>query len=540
MAHFHILVRWLASWRVMTTPLVLGLALGLTALLTVGPAAAAEGPFVVNTSRAPPTLDPVNVCDITDHGFIASLYVALLAYEDKRIEGAPAGIAATQEDTTKFKGDLAESWNVSDDGTKLTFKLTPGVKFPSGRAVDAAAVAASLTRAWKSGKCGTYFFEAAQYGNTQSIEAVDDLTVVITLARAEPLVMHALTQPNLAIVDTKLVEEMGGDEWLASHVAGFGPYLLEDYQPGLRAKFVRNPTYFGEPALEPEVIVNFISDNATLLLQARNRNAHVTLGLQKSSVASLADEQGLEVIAVKSSRWQLIGLPHEIAPFDNVKFREALTYAVPYQQILDKVAFGYAEIYYGPFPPAFPSYDAELGKPRTFDLDKARALIAESGVTLPVATDMVIREGEFAHDQIATIVQSTWRELGVNVTIQKLPASGYQEAIYTETKQSTLIRIDGPSVTDPGWLFDYDLRCASFFNTSDYCNPEAEALLDEAHPLLDESKRQVYWNKIAKLWVADSPRIPVYADIYTAIVSDDVKVWHYQQDGPFDLHRWSR
>jgi peptide/nickel transport system substrate-binding protein len=540
MRHFDKLTRCLALRRVLAAPLALGLALGVAALLAVEPVGAAEGPLIVNTSRAPPTLDPVNVCDITDHGFIASLYVALLAYEDKPIDGAPSGIAATQEDTTKFKGDLAKSWNVSADGTKLTFNLTPGVKFPSGRPVDAAAVAASLTRAWKSGKCGTYFFEAAQYGNTQSIEAVDDLTVVITLAKAEPLVLHALTQPNLAIVDVKLVEEMGGDEWLASHVAGFGPYLLEDYQPGVRAKFVRNPTYFGKPALEAEVIVNFIADNATLLLQARNRNAHVTLGLQKSSVASLADHEGLSVIAVESSRWQLIGLPNEVVPFDNVKFREALTYAVPYQQILDKVAFGYAQIYYGPFPPAFPSYNAELGAPRAFDLDKARALIKESGVILPVATDMVIREGEFAHDQIATIVQSTWRELGVNVTIQKLPASGYQEAIYTETKQSTLIRIDGPSVTDPGWLFDYDLRCASFFNTSDYCNPAAEALLDEAHPLLDESKRQVYWDKIAKMWVADSPRIPVYADIYTAIVSDDVKVWHYQQDGPFDLHRWSR
>jgi peptide/nickel transport system substrate-binding protein len=256
-------MQWLASRRVLAVPLAFGVALSVTALLAVEPAGAAEGPLVVNTSRAPPTLDPVAVCDITDHGFISSLYVALLAYEDKPIDSAPSGIAATQEDTTKFKGDLAKSWNVSADGTKLTFNLTPGVKFPSGRPVDAAAVAASLTRAWKSGKCGTYFFEAAQYGNTQSIEAVDDLTVVITLARAEPLVMHALTQPNLAIVDVKLVEEMGGDEWLASHVAGFGPYLLEDYQPGVRAKFVRNPTYFGKPALEAEVIVNFIADNAT-------------------------------------------------------------------------------------------------------------------------------------------------------------------------------------------------------------------------------------------------------------------------------------
>ena len=153
---------------------------------------------------------------------------------------------------------------------------------------------------------------------------------------------------------------------------------------------------------------------------------------------------------------------------------------------------------------------------------------------------MIIREGETDQEQIATIIQGTWRELGVNLTIRKLPASGYQEGIYTETKTTTLIRSDGPSVTDPGWLLDYDLRCASTFNTSDYCNTEAEALLDQAHPLLDEAKRQVLWDMIARLWVADSPRIPVFADIYTAVVKDVVKRWHYAQDGPFDLDRWSR
>ncbi len=503
-------------------------------------AGAQSGPFVVNYSKPPPTLDPARVCDISDNGFIASLYASLLTYEDKPIPGAPAGIVATQEDTTRFKGYLAESWDISDDGKTLTFKLREGVTFPSGRAVDAEAVAASLNWSLASGACGTYYMEAGQFGNTQSIAAADSSTLVITLARPEPLVLHSMTQPNMGIVDVALIEEMGGVDWLANNAAGFGPYLLEEYQPGVRAKFTANPTFFGEAPAEPEVIVNFITDNSTLLLQARNGQADVTLGLTKASVARLVGQEGLNIIEVDTARWQLIGLPNEVAPFDNPKFREALTYAVPYRQILDKVAFGFGEIYYGPFPPAFPTYDAALATPREFDLDRARALIEESGASIPVAIDMIIREGELNHDQIATIVQGTWRELGVNLTIRKLPASGYQEGIYTETKTTTLIRFDGPSVTDPGWLFDYDLRCASFFNTSDYCNAEAEALLDEAHPLLDEAKRQVNWDKIARLWVADSPRIPVFADTYTVVVKDGVKRWHYQQDGPFDLHRWSR
>ena len=141
------------------------------------------------------------------------------------------------------------------------------MRFPSGRPVDAPAVAASLNRALGSGACGTYYMEAAQFGNTQSIEATDKSTVVITLARSEPLVLHALTQPNTGIVDVALVEEMGGNEWLAGNAAGSGPFTLAAYEPGVRARFAANPDFFGEQPAEAEVVVNFIADDATLLLQ---------------------------------------------------------------------------------------------------------------------------------------------------------------------------------------------------------------------------------------------------------------------------------
>lgn len=517
-----------------------GLALAVGLSVSVGLAQAQDRPFVVNSAVPPATLDPAFVCDIADNGFISSLYVTLLRYDDKPIGGAPEGIEATQEDTTRLMGYLAESWEVSDDGSILTFRIRDGVRFPSGRAVDAHAVAASLNRALGSGACGTYYIEAAQFGNTQSIEAADASTVVITLARSEPLVLHALTQPNSGIVDVALVDEMGGNEWLAGNAAGSGPYLLAAYEPGVRARFAANPDFFGEKPAEADVIVNFIADDSTLLLQARNGQADVTLGLKKASVASLADHADLRTIEVDTARWQLIGLPNDVAPFDNPKFREALSYAVPYEQILRSVAHGFGTVYFGPFPPAFPAYKPELGAPRAYDLERAKALLAESGVSPPVQVGMIIREGENDQEQIATIVQSTWGQLGVDVDIRKLPASGYQQGIFTDTKTTSLIRFDGPSVTDPAWLLDYDLRCASMFNTSDYCSAEAEALLDEAHPLRDEGERQVFWDRIAEIWLADTPRIPVYADTYTAVVSGAVTRWHYAQDGPFDLHRWGR
>ncbi|WEK51965.1 MAG: ABC transporter substrate-binding protein [Candidatus Kaistia colombiensis] len=501
---------------------------------------AAEGPFVINYSLPPPTLDPTIVCDIADNGFLAPLYTPLLRYETKAVAKAPEGVEVTTEDTTKIVGYLAESFTVSEDGKVLTFKLRDGLKFPSGNPLDAAAVKASLEQAWKSGTCGTYFLEAAQFGNTETIEAPDATTVVIRLKRGEPLLAHALTQPNLGIVDVKAVEANGGKAWLAGHAAGSGPYLLADYQPGVRAILKANPDFFGAAPREKEVIVNFITDNATLLLQARNKQADVTLGLSKASVESLKGADGLKIIEVPTSRWQMIALPNQTAPFDNAKFREALSYATPYDAILKNVAHGYGELFFGPYPPQFPAFNPEIGAPRAYDLAKAKALIAESGVKTPVAAEIIIREGQNDQEQIATIAQAAWSQIGVNLTIRKLPASGYQEAVGAKTKTAAIVRFDGPSVDDPAWLLDYDLRCASAYNTSNYCSKDAEALLDTRHGLTRDADRQALWDKIAKIWVADAPRIPVYADVYTAVVSADVKDWHFAQDGPFDLNAWGR
>ncbi|MDQ6435609.1 ABC transporter substrate-binding protein [Mesorhizobium sp. LHD-90] len=514
--------------------------LAAAALLAVAQSgAAAAAPFVVNTGQAPATIDPAYVCDIADNGYVSPLYAPLLTYARKSVAG-PDGVTVTAEDSGKIVGNLAESYTVSKDGLTITIKLKPGLKFASGNPLDGPAAAASLNRALKSGGCGSYYMEAAQTGNTQSIAAPDAGTVVITLKKPEPLVVDALTQPNLGMVDVKTVDANGGKDWLATNAAGSGPYMLKSYQPGVRAEFVANPNWSGAAPLETEITVNFISDPSALLLQARNGGANVTLGMPQQALQSLAGAPDLKIVSVPASRWLLASLPNKQAPFDNVKVRQALSYATPYEAILKSVLFGYGDSFYGPFPPAFATFKEELGAARPYDLEKAKALIAESGVPQPIVLDLAIREGLPAHEQIATILQGAWKQIGVDVRITKLSASAFAEAVVVPQKAGALIRFDGPSIQDPAWLLNYDLRCASPYNTANYCSADAEALLDEALPLADAAKRQEIWDKIAALWIEDAPRIPLYADRYTAVLSADVKHWDFSQDGPFELQLWGR
>lgn len=501
----------------------------------IGSTALAE-PFVVNASQPPSTLDPAFACDIVGNGYVAPLYTPLVTYGRKSYPG-PEGVTVTAEDDGAIVPALAESWTVSDDGLVYTFQIRDGAKFASGSVLDGAAVAASLKRALKSGACGTYYMEAGSFGNTQSIEA-DGNSVTITLAAPQPLLIHALTQPNLSIVDVAVAEENGGNDWMANNAAPSGPYTLADYQPGVKAVYKANPNYWGEAPMEDEVIVNFISDPSALLLQARNGAADVTLGLPKQMVSQVSSD--LNVVEVPSPRFMIVGLPNKVAPFDNVTFRQALSYAVPYEAIQKSVAFGYADSFFGPFPPEFSAYNERNGAARSFDMEKAKALLAESGVTGAVPLEMTIIEGSAEQEQIATILQGAWRALGVEATISKLSASAYVEKVTSPEKTTAIVRFDGPSIADPAWLLSYDMFCQSPYNQSNYCNADAEALFGEAVALPDMADRQAQWDAIAKLWIADAPRIPVYADVFTAVLDKDVTHWDFAQDGPFDLQFWGR
>src|SRR5215470_515016 len=108
------------------------------------------------------------------------------------------------------------------------------------------------------------------------------------------------------------------------------------------------------------IVINFINSDSTLLLQARSGAANVTIGLAKQSVASLRKDSHVKIGTYLTTIQEQMLLPWDKPPWNNEKFREAMVYAVPYQQILSKIAYGYGKLFYGPLPPVMRYYDAGL------------------------------------------------------------------------------------------------------------------------------------------------------------------------------------
>ena len=489
--------------------------------------------LVVDIATPPASLDPAAVASIEDLGLLSDLYPTLTKHAiDASLPGD-----SQQENSAEVVPYLADSWDVSADGKVYTFHLHKGAQFPSGAPIDSSAVKWSWNRAFAAGTTGAYFISGGS--KVVSLDTPDVQTLVVTLAGPAPDYLAALTSVGAAVVDRTVLEKNGStadeqNKWLASHFAGGGPYVIESYQAGTSLTLKANPSFWGPAPRHSRVAIRFISDDSTLLLRARNGQSDVTLGLTKQAVSSLKTNTKVKIIDKPAAAWELVGLPNKLPPFDNVKFREALTYATPQADLVKKVAFGYGQAFYGPFPPAFAAFNADLSKPRPFDLAKAKALIAESGVKGPVKADLYIRDGINDQKQIATVLQDTWKGLGIQLTIRQLSAAEYQQAVGAPEKKWLIVRFDGPSITTPGWLSSYDTFSGSPYNQSNYSNPQVDQLIQAANNELSASARQRIWDQLTQLWIADSPRVLAYAQNYTVILKKDI--------GQNDLlfHLWGR
>lgn len=498
--------------------------------------AAASGELVVNISTPPATLDPSGACNLQDIALISDLYTTLVKYDTKG-EGVNAA-----EDPTKLVGDLAKDWTVSADALTYTFNLREDAKFPSGKPIDSAAVKFSYDRAMaQTNSCGPYFAQAGQMpdGVVKSVETPSATQVVVTLTRPEPLYIHSLTQPNNGILDPSVIEANGGveksGEYLSTHSAGGGPYTVESYEPGTKLVLAANSAYYGDAPKRAKVTVNFITDPAALSLGVAS--ADVTIGLPANAAADLKSDSTVQVVSTPLPAWEAVYLPTKSAPFDNAKFRAALAAAVPYQAILDKVAFGFGQTFFGPYPPALPGYTEANGAPIATDLEAAKKLAAEAGVSGDVPLEIIVREGVPQEEELATVLQSAWAELGVTVTVTKATAADYGNAITTADKKFAMIRNDGPAVQDPAWLLDYDAPCQSPYNVSNWCNDKAAELLKAAHAEADNAKRQAIWDQFAEVWRADVPRIPLYAVNHTAVLKAGMTSYRVSID-KYWFHTW--
>ena len=357
------------------------------------------------------TLDPAAMTGNEVVGIVVNLY-------DSLVELDPAQL-------THVKPALATSWDVSPDGTTLTFHLRDDVTFHSGNPLTADDVVWSMRRilhlnlaqssVWKS-----YGFSKKNID--QQVSAPDRFTVKITLPKANDpqLIIYSLgALGNLGVLDSKTVQQHvlnndWGNHWLTTNEAGSGPFTIDTWQAKDVLRMTRNPNYWRGEAKMSRVVLRHFQESQTLRLMIAKGDLDIASNMAVSDINALRSDPDLSVDAVQRGTMYYVAMSMKEAHFANPKVREAVRYLIDYQGINKALMPGYGVMHQRPIKAGMPSTLPDPGY--RLDIPLAKKLLAEAGY--PDGFDTTLRVlADQPFQNIAIAVQSTLMQAGINAKI---------------------------------------------------------------------------------------------------------------------------
>ncbi|NJM83262.1 MAG: ABC transporter substrate-binding protein [Tabrizicola sp.] len=349
---------------------------------------------------------------------------------------------------------LAESWTVSDDGMTYTFKMKSGITFSSGNPVTAEDAALSLRRVVKLNK--TPAFIITQFGltpeNVDQMVTFDGDTVTLTTdkAYAPSFVYNCLTAGVANIVDIKTVmaNEVDGDMgnvWLKSNSAGTGAYILKSYKPNEGYVLEARPGHWRGDAKIKNVFMQHIPEGATQRLLLEKGDIDVARELTPTDIEGLAGNPDIVVKKDVGGQIYYLALNQKKAELANPKVQEAMRWAVDYTGMTDSILKGLWVVHQSFLPEGF--LGALTENPYSLDIEKAKALMAESGVALPLEVKLTVRNNPERLD-IATSLQNTFAQIGINLVLDVGDGAQGLE-VYRGRLHEITLQTWGPDYPDP-------------------------------------------------------------------------------------------
>jgi peptide/nickel transport system substrate-binding protein len=507
--------------------------------VTQAPAEATEAPATeAAATEAPPTpqvLKIANTANITtwdpvesfstEAAYMANVYEQLL-----RIN--PPGSAE------KFTPLLAESWESNADGTVWTFHLRPNVKFHDGEPMNAEAVKKSIEAAKERG--GASFI----WWMVDSIEAVDDLTVQFNLSASAPLDLVASSLYGAWIVSPKALDAAAADEnyWADGKDAGTGPYFIESYKPDQEIVFQKFEDYWGgwEDDQFDTVLVQIIPEALTQQQLLESGSVDLVTRVPTENYVNFKDNPNYTFLE-EPSFFNYVGFFNTLRPpLDNVKVRQALSYAIPYEDIIKIGAKGLGTQSRGPVPAGVWPWSPDV-KQYTYDIEKAKELLKEAGyenggfsLRLTYAAE---NDTEAA---FAPLIKDAYAQLGVDVTLEAIAFNQQWEEAKSDpaNAQDMFLLLYWPTYSDAGsdnlWsMFYYTEK--PFFNLSYWNNPDFNALVDEAIGLTvtDPATSQAKYVEAMNLLVDEAPGLFFFDTKAVFIIPKHIEGFKYNLNYPF-------
>lgn len=425
---------------------------------------------------------------------------------------------------------LARSWEISDDGLTYTFHLQPDVRFSDGTRLTSEDVKFTLDHA----RGPDSFFRDTLYGVIRDIETPDPETVVVHLRRISPGFLYALGNIAASIVPARLIERIGKEAYDARPV-GTGPFMVDRWVKDQEVVLVRNPNYWreGRPYLD-EVRLRATPNDNTRVLNVTSGTSDVADTVPFAQIDSLTRGEDADVLVGPGGDMFALWTNNQKAPLNDPVVRQALAYATPRENIND-VAFGGVARLMNTIYPKMKYWDESV-EGYDYDPERARALLARTSVPDGFKTTLRVVGTDQPSTQIAQILQQAWRQIGVDVQIQRLDDATLQTA-WSEGKHDITLHTPGSFSTDvpvedefASLLFDSPATDNLYTFVRD---PTTERLTREALSTLDEGERRRLFSELQRASLETLPVIPLTYTPNRAAVGKDVDGFNYLMAGSY-------
>ena len=393
---------------------------------------------------------------------------------------------------------VASDYTVSDDGLKYTFTLREGVKFHNGNAVTMEDVLYSLERCAGSENDGTPLISA--FSNVTSIEAADDTHVVLTLK-----------QPNLEFINsmTAAIIPAGSGSTVATTPVGTGPFAFVSYAPQQSMVVKKFDGYWGEGAKLDEVTFRIITDVNTLVMGLQSGTLDMVIHLPNTVKPQVKGQ--FTVLQDTMKLVQALYINNNVKPFDDVRVRQAMYYAINVQDIIDIVCDGDGVATGTSMYPAYTKYFMpELAKTYQQDVDKAKELLAQAGYPNGFEMTITVPSNYTQHVETGEVIAQQLSAVGITAKIQPVEWETWVSDVYRGRNfETTVCGIAASDMTGREMLERYVSDGSKNFINFNF--QEYDQVMEKALTTLDaDEQTQLYKQaetilnqEAASLWIQD-------------------------------------
>ena len=428
--------------------------------------------------------------------------------------------------TTEVIPGLAESWTVSEDGTKVTFNLRQGVSFHSNaqftptRDFNADDVIFSFDRQGNadnpynqvSGGTWEYYGGMSMPDLIESIEKVDDYTVVFNLTRPEAPIIANMAMDFASIVSKEYADAMmdaGTPEMVNQAPIGTGPFSFQAYQKDAVIRYLRNDDYWGDNALVESLIFAITPDASVRYQKVQAGECHVMAYPNPADVAAMQAAEGVVVMEQEGLNVGYLAYNTTVAPFDDPAVRRALNMAIDKQAIIDVVFQGSGQIAKNPIPPTMWSYNDDIVDD-SYDPEAARAALEAAGVTdleMKIWAMPVQRPYNPNARRMAELMQEDFANIGVTVEIVSYEWGEYLERSKAEDRDGAVLLGWTGDNGDPDNFLAVLLGCdgVTRSNRAQWCNEEFDSLIQQAKVLPTQEERSALYEQAQEIFKEQAP-----------------------------------